>query len=158
MLRRRTTPQDPLDRTSPGRVDAVFGRGRALLFASFVALASIAAMPGTGAAFEPVDRMRGSDVIPVASLPREGRDVLAAIRAGGPFASRRDGQTFGNREQMLPKRRRGYYAEYTVPTPGASDRGARRIVAGRGETGDVRTADEFYYTSDHYRTFRRIVQ
>lgn len=158
MLRRRTTPQDPLERASPGRVDAVFGGARAAFVAAFLALASIAALPGTAAAFEPVDRMRGSDVIPVTSLPREGREVLAAIRAGGPFVSHRDGQTFGNREGMLPKRRRGYYAEYTVPTPGASDRGARRIVAGRGETGDARTTDEFYYTSDHYRTFRRIVQ
>ena len=158
MLRRRTTPKDPLDRAPPGRVDAVFGKARAALGAVFLVLASIALTPGTGAAFEPIDRMRGSDVIPVASLPREGRDVLAAIRGGGPFVSRRDGQTFANREGMLPKRRRGYYVEYTVPTPGASDRGARRIVAGRGETGDARTTDELYYTSDHYRTFRRIVQ
>ncbi len=64
--------------------------------------------------------------------------------------SKSSGRTFGNREAHLPKRGRGYYREYTVPTPGARDRGARRIVAGRG--------GEFYYTEDHYRTFKRIIE
>ena len=50
----------------------------------------------------------------------------------------------------MPKRERGYYREYTVPTPELRDRGARRIVAGRG--------GEFYYTHDHYRTFKRIIE
>ena len=59
---------------------------------------------------------------------------------------------FGNRERHLPARPRGYYREYTVPTPGAKDRGARRIVAG----GDVRSSGEYYYTEDHYNSFRRI--
>lgn len=94
----------------------------------------------------------------VAELPAQGRDVLAAIRAGGPFGSRRDGVPFGNRERILPQERRGYYAEYTVPTPGARDRGARRIVAGRGATGDFRDSNEYYYSNDHYQSFRRIVQ
>lgn len=84
----------------------------------------------------------------VADLPPEARATLALIRAGGPFPHPQDGRTFGNREQRLPLRGRGYYREYTVPTPGARDRGARRIVAGDG--------GEFYYTADHYRTFRRI--
>ena len=97
-------------------------------------------------------------VVQASALPPEGRDVLARIRAGGPFASRRDGVVFGNRERLLPARPRGYYAEYTVPTPGAADRGARRIVAGRGTTGDVRTSGEYYYTNDHYQSFRRIAQ
>jgi ribonuclease T1 len=90
--------------------------------------------------------------VAVADLPKEARDTLALIRKGGPFPYRSDGTTFGNFEKRLPPRTRGYYREYTVPTPGAHDRGARRIVAG----GDVRTSGEYYYTDDHYRTFRRV--
>jgi ribonuclease T1 len=83
------------------------------------------------------------------ALPAEARQTLALIKAGGPFPYQKDGSVFGNREGMLPKRERGYYREYTVKTPGAKDRGARRIVAGRG--------GEYYYTDDHYRSFRRII-
>ena len=83
-------------------------------------------------------------------LPREARATLALIKAGGPFPYSRDGAVFSNREAVLPKRSRGYYREYTVKTPGAKDRGARRIVAGQG--------GEFYYTDDHYRSFRRIIE
>jgi len=93
-----------------------------------------------------------------AELPPEGRMTLAAIHAGGPFASRRDGVVFGNRERLLPRRQRGYYAEYTVPTPGAPNRGARRIIAGRGGTDDFRNSGEYYYTDDHYQSFRRILK
>ena len=85
----------------------------------------------------------------VAELPPEARATLSLIRKGGPFPYARDGAVFGNRERQLPKRKRGYYHEYTVATPGARDRGARRIVAGQG--------GELYYTDDHYRSFRRIV-
>lgn len=88
------------------------------------------------------------DEIPAASLPREGRAVLAAIRAGGPFAYSKDGVTFGNYEKRLPARKRGYYREYTVRTPGERTRGARRIVAG--------PPGEYWYTDDHYASFRRI--
>lgn len=94
--------------------------------------------------------------VAVAELPQEARDTLALIRKGGPFPYRKDGTTFGNFEKRLPLRSRGYYREYTVPTPDARDRGARRIVAGQGATGDVRTSGEYYYSADHYRTFRRI--
>ena len=76
--------------------------------------------------------------------------MLALIRKGGPFTYQQDGTPFGNREQLLPKRSHGYYREYTVTTPGSRDRGARRIVAGRG--------GEFYYTDDHYRSFRRVLE
>ena len=97
-------------------------------------------------------------VIRAADLPPEGRQVLARIRAGGPFVSHRDGIVFANRERILPGQTRGYYAEYTVPTPGSATRGARRIIAGRGAAGDFRTSGEYYYTSDHYQSFRRIAQ
>ena len=88
--------------------------------------------------------------IAVQQLPSEARQTLALIKAGGPFPYTRDGAVFGNRESRLPKRNRGYYREYTVKTPGAKDRGARRIVAG--------VPGEYYYTDDHYKTFRRIIE
>lgn len=86
--------------------------------------------------------------IGVADLPREAQATLGRIHAGGPHPYARDGTVFRNRERLLPERRAGYYREYTVRTPGARDRGARRIVAGK--------EGEFYYTDDHYRSFRRI--
>lgn len=86
----------------------------------------------------------------VAGLPPEAIATLEAIRHGGPFPYRKDGSVFHNREHALPERPRGYYREYTVPTPGAADRGARRIVTGG------RPPEVFYYTADHYRSFRRI--
>jgi ribonuclease T1 len=87
--------------------------------------------------------------VAVAQLPAEARETLRRIERGGPFPYPKDGSVFGNRERLLPGQPRGYYREYTVPTPGARDRGARRIVAGRD--GDR------YYTQDHYRSFSRIV-
>jgi len=90
--------------------------------------------------------------IAIAKLPAEARDMLRLIRAGGPFAYERDGVTFGNREHLLPAQRRGYYHEYTVATPGARNRGARRIICG----GARQTPDVCYYTDDHYASFRRI--
>ena len=94
--------------------------------------------------------------IALAALPAEARATLALIKAGGPFPYARDNSVFGNREKLLPPRSRGYYREYTVRTPGARDRGARRIVAGAGASGDVRSSGEYYYTDDHYNSFRRI--
>ena len=87
------------------------------------------------------------DEIAVAQLPPEGLQTLALIKQGGPFPYVKDGTVFGNREGLLPKQPRGYYREYTVPTPGLGHRGARRIVAGGGQ---------YWYTADHYRSFRRI--
>lgn len=83
-------------------------------------------------------------------LPAEGRRTLALIRQDGPFPYERDGAIFGNFERILPRKSRGYYREYTVPTPDESDRGARRIVAGK--------AGEKYYTPDHYASFTFIAE
>lgn len=93
---------------------------------------------------------RSSDApsVSVAELPPEARTTLHLIKQGGPFPYARDGMLFGNRERKLPQRPRGYYHEYTVPTPGAHNRGARRIVCG--------SVPECYYSSDHYRTFSYI--
>jgi ribonuclease T1 len=83
-----------------------------------------------------------------ASLPAEARQTLALIDSGGPFPYDQDGVVFENREGLLPDHDTGYYHEYTVPTPGSPDRGARRIITG--------SAGELYYTGDHYRSFERI--
>jgi ribonuclease T1 len=92
--------------------------------------------------------LASSHDIKLAKLPAEARATLALIQKNGPFPHAQDGRTFGNREKRLPSRAQGYYREYTVATPGAPDRGAQRIVAGNG--------GEFYYTDDHYRSFKRI--
>jgi ribonuclease T1 len=105
---------------------------------------------GPGEPGQPVVTAIGE--IHVGQLPPEAREVLALIRQGGPFRYDKDGSVFRNREGLLPEQPAGYYAEYTVPTPGANDRGARRIVAG----GRQRGMGDNYYTDDHYRSFRRI--
>ena len=89
------------------------------------------------------------------AMPPEGREVMALIEAGGPFPHARDGIVFRNFEKKLPLERRGYYREYTVPTPNVRHRGARRIVCGGWE---VRRPDACYYTADHYRSFRKIAK
>lgn len=81
-------------------------------------------------------------------LPAEARDTLLAIERGPPYPYRQDGGVFENRERRLPQRPRGHYREFTVETPGSDDRGARRIIIG----GDPPV--EFFYTRDHYRSFR----
>jgi ribonuclease T1 len=92
--------------------------------------------------------------VALAELPPEARQTKQLILAGGPFPYSKDGTVFFNRERLLPPQRRGFYREYTVTTPGARNRGARRIVCG----GEVPTAPEAcYYTADHYASFRRIV-
>lgn len=92
--------------------------------------------------------------IALAELPPQGRATYALIHEGGPFPYSKDGSVFGNRERLLPARKRGYYREYTVRTPGSRDRGARRIVCG----GKPRLPEACYYTSDHYASFREIVE
>ncbi|MBB4913262.1 ribonuclease domain-containing protein [Streptosporangium saharense] len=82
----------------------------------------------------------------LAALPPEAAATWRLIQRGGPFPYPRDGVVFQNRERRLPIRERGYYHEYTVPTPGSRDRGARRLISGDGTR-------ELYYTGDHYRTF-----
>jgi ribonuclease T1 len=95
-----------------------------------------------------------SAVIAIAELPKAGQVTYELIRAGGPFPFDKDGVVFGNRERQLPTERRGFYREYTVPTPGSRDRGARRIVCG----GPARAPQACYYTADHYASFRKIVE
>ena len=94
----------------------------------------------------------GLGTVAEGDLPAEARQTLALIREGGPYPYEKDGTVFGNYERKLPRQRRGYYTEYTVRTPQVRSRGARRIIAG-GRDG---RPTEFYYTDDHYQTFRRI--
>ncbi|GAA5160751.1 ribonuclease domain-containing protein [Viridibacterium curvum] len=110
---------------------------RALLIATVFNASTVSAreVPATG-------------TIAFSQLPVEARETIQLIRRGGPFPYSRDGIEFRNRERLLPPRPRQYYREFTVRTPGESTRGARRIIAGSDE--------EFYYTADHYRSFRRV--
>jgi ribonuclease T1 len=113
-------------------------------------LAFLSIAPTSVEARAPFAGRDGGDTISISELPPQAQEVLRLIKAGGPFPYPKDGSVFGNRERRLPPRPSGYYREYTVPTPGSRDRGARRIIAGRNE--------ELYYTSDHYRRFKRIVE
>lgn len=126
---------------------------RGLLGLGLVAFLLLAALiwtlerAGPGGGREDVD---ASDIPAVAltQLPPEAATTLALIDQGGPFPYDRDGVVFENREGLLPAESSGYYHEYTVPTPGATDRGARRIIQG--------SAGELYWTDDHYQSFERI--
>ena len=122
-------------------------RGAALMI--LLAIGAIAAAPPA------VARARDADAtIRADALPPEARETLARIESGERLPYERDGVVFGNRERLLAARPRGYYHEYTVKTPGARTRGARRIVCG----GAVHAVTECYYSNDHYRSFRRILQ
>lgn len=92
----------------------------------------------------------GLPAVNASQLPKEARQTLALIAKGGPFPYERDGVNFGNFEGLLPKKTGGFYKEYTVVTPGESDRGARRIIAGKDGAK--------YYTADHYESFKFIVE
>ncbi|WP_208948664.1 ribonuclease domain-containing protein [Streptomyces subrutilus] len=112
---------------------------------SAVPSAARSAAPSTAPAWA-----KGMAAVRADDLPRQARDVLALIDRGGPYPYRQDGTVFGNFEKVLPQQKRGYYHEFTVRTPGERDRGARRIVTGQG--------GEFYYTDDHYETFKAVLR
>ncbi|HEX3098826.1 MAG TPA: ribonuclease domain-containing protein [Usitatibacter sp.] len=118
---------------------------RALLAVLTLTLGFVAA--DSAAQRAPVRSVLQGDVR-MAELPPEARETLELIRKGGPFPYAKDGAIFGNREGALPREKRGYYREYTVKTPHVRNRGGRRIIWGAG--------GEYYYTADHYTTFRRI--
>ena len=93
--------------------------------------------------------------VALADLPPQARQTEHLIRSGGPFPYTKDGTVFGNRERLLPRQGRGFYREYTVKTPGARDRGARRIVCGGNAASAPQTC---YYSADHYASFKRIAR
>lgn len=86
-------------------------------------------------------------------LPAEARQTIVLIQEGGPFPYEKDGSVFGNYEKILPQKKRGYYREFTVKTPYARNRGARRLITG----GEKSRPHEYYYTADHYRSFKRVI-
>ena len=105
--------------------------------------------PGDAASLAPPTPVSGLRTMLVAQLPKEGVDTLRLIAKGGPYPFSKDGVTFSNREGLLTKHKDGWYHEYTVITPGSSDRGARRIIA--GDDGGR------FYTDDHYASFREVL-
>jgi len=136
----------------PRRVRAV-----SATLAAAVALAAAAGLAGEPAAARSHHAHAAGAVtaaVETSGLPREAVDTLHLIAAGGPYPYSKDGVVFGNFERLLPRERRGYYHEYTVPTPRARNRGARRIVCG----GPPRRIDNCYYSDDHYASFKRIVE
>ncbi len=96
----------------------------------------------------------GFATVALSALPNQAQQTQRLITAGGPFPYTKDGVVFGNYERQLPRRTRGFYREYTVPTPGARDRGARRIVCGGVQPNQPEAC---FYTADHYTSFQRIV-
>lgn len=119
-----------------------------------IAVVVVALVLAIAAYVHPATAQRGPIPTPPAGevladqLPSEARATLALIRKGGPYPYAKDHSIFGNREARLPRKKRGYYREYTVKTPGERTRGARRIIKGQG--------GELYYTNDHYSHFRTI--
>lgn len=131
---------------------------RRSLAGSLLALALMAA--ATLAAFTPTDSLARQasglgEPVTLSSLSPEAQRTERLIRSGGPFPYPRDGVVFGNYEKRLEREPRGYYHEYTVPTPGARNRGARRIICGGARPTEP---DACFYTEDHYNSFHRIVK
>ncbi|AFZ21218.1 ribonuclease domain-containing protein [Allocoleopsis franciscana] len=130
-------------------------KGFSLLLSSLT-LIGLSPLAEGKATFQPITEETGTTItaqrqmstLPINQLPREAQITINLIYKGGPFPYRQDGTIFRNREKRLPPAPVGYYREYTVPTPGSPNRGARRLVTGQG--------NEIYYTGDHYRSFVRV--
>lgn len=133
----------------------LFSKGFSLLLSSLtliglspLAEGKVKLQPITEEAGTTIIAQRQMPTLPINKLPREAQITINLIYKGGPFPYRQDGTIFRNREKRLPPAPVGYYREYTVPTPGSPNRGARRLVTGQG--------NEIYYTGDHYRSFVRV--
>jgi ribonuclease T1 len=126
---------------------------RRIAAVALMATAALAAGSAQARTSQPDEAGGSTGSISVNELPREAVNPLSLIAAGGPFPYEKDGVVFGNFERILPPHRRGYYHEYTVPTPSAHNRGAKRIVCG----GPRKRTDNCYYSDDHYASFRRII-
>jgi len=143
------------------RVNPVGQASRSLLERSLrkwglaFATAAVAASWGTAPTDAEARSQLAAGTVSLTALPAEAQATERLIRAGGPFPFAKDGSVFGNRERQLPSQTRGFYREYTVPTPGQRHRGARRIVCGGPPP---RHLEVCYYTEDHYASFRRIAE
>ena len=143
-----------LSSTSPVRLQ--YARKLGLALTGALTLSAALSVVGAASA-KGVQDITGevTETVKLVNLPKEAQTTERLIRAGGPFPHDKDGVVFGNRERVLPKQQRGFYREYTVITPGARNRGARRIVCG----GSIAVNPEAcYYSDDHYASFRRIAQ
>ncbi len=136
-----------------GTVKRLFAK--AWLRLSLTAMLALGAGVGLAHAKGPLSDMQVGATVAVAQLPKQGVETYEKILQGGPFAYDKDGTVFGNRERLLPAQKRGYYREYTVKTPYARNRGAKRIVCGGSQPA---APDACYYSDDHYATFKRIVR
>jgi ribonuclease T1 len=116
----------------------------------FLTLALLLGITTTSYGYDFTHHTNTHSTVSVSMLPPEAQTTLSLIQRGGPFPYPRDGIVFQNREHILPPHPKGYYHEYTVTTPGASNRGTRRIISGN--------VGEYYYTQDHYQSFQRITQ
>jgi len=125
---------------------------RGFLKLALTAAMLFAALTFTGVQAKDSPELLVSTKVALRSLPAQAYETYQLIHQGGPFPYEKDGVIFGNRERLLPSQKRGYYREYTVKTPGVSNRGARRIVCG----GVATAPDACYYTADHYASYRRI--
>jgi ribonuclease T1 len=121
-----------------------------LVLATAIASASLGFSGSSLARGLPAD----TNTVSLSDLPAQARKTHELIHKGGPFPYEKDGTVFNNRERLLPREPRGFYREYTVRTPGASNRGARRIVCGGRQPERPQSC---YYTADHYASFSRIV-
>lgn len=135
------------------------GVGACLQVSFVVVVAGLlaSATPALQAKSSVAEASNKAQVIALSDLPKQGRETYALILAGGPFPYDKDGTVFGNRERQLPAEKRGYYLEYTVKTPYARTRGAKRIVCGGIQSvGKPNQPEVCYYTEDHYASFKRI--
>lgn len=131
--------------------DKAFRTGCAVLLSAVCALSSVPS--SARGIFDAPSADTGYPTVALQELPPQGQTTYALILGGGPFPYDKDGTVFGNRERQLPASKRGYYREYTVKTPRARNRGARRIICGGKQP---QQPDACYYTSDHYSSFRKI--
>ena len=134
-----------------GRV--ILAAGLAILAMVVIACTSSGSPPAPTRPASPAAELgapAGMPIVTLDALPTEAAATIAAIQADGPYAYRQDGATFENREGHLPAAPKGFYREYTVPTPGEDDRGARRIVTGADGS--------MYWTADHYDSFAWIAR
>ena len=140
-------------RPAPRQALLTWGLSCLLTAASVATAGLLAGLPSTSQARTP-DTAIGLPAVALATLPSEAQKTHGLILNGGPFPYDKDGTVFFNRERLLPPKARGHYREYTVKTPGARNRGARRIVCGGKPPSQPEVC---FYTSDHYASFSRIV-
>ena len=98
----------------------------------------------------------GADV-PLSSLPPEARRTEQLIHSGGPFPFARTAWYSATTRSACQRERRGYYHEYTVPTPGARNRGARRIICGGNRADGTRCLFLYRRSLQQFSSDREVI-